>query len=241
MKYLLFFLILSVTLSCDFLGERIQGNGNIRSEDRSTDSFTGVDIGGSIHLYVTQGPAYSVRVETDENLMEFIEVRTSGNELHIGQRNNTNLQPSQQIKVYVSTPALSSLGASGASHIYGTNKITATGPFDIDVSGASHLELDLNAPVVEAEASGASYIQVKGETRELRIDGSGSSEIDCPALMAETVYVDVSGATSAEVFASVKLDAHASGASHVKYRGNAAVDKNVSGAGSVSKVKLIRK
>ena len=48
----------------------------------------------------------------------------------------------------------------------------------------------------------------------------------------------MSGACDAEVFASVKLDVNASGASHVKYKGNATVTRNVSGAGSVKKVSM---
>jgi hypothetical protein len=49
-------------------------------------------------------------------------------------------------------------------------------------------------------------------------------------------HVKLSGASGAEVFASVKLDANASGASHVKYKGNPAeVGQSVSGAASVKK------
>jgi hypothetical protein len=54
--------------------------------------------------------------------------------------------------------------------------------------------------------------------------------------MAENTKVDISGAGSAEVFASVKLDAHVSGAGKVRYKGDAAnVQQQVSGAGSVKK------
>jgi hypothetical protein len=49
--------------------------------------------------------------------------------------------------------------------------------------------------------------------------------------------VAISGAGSAEVYASVKLDATVSGAGNVNYKGNASeVNQHVSGAGSVKKV-----
>ena len=49
--------------------------------------------------------------------------------------------------------------------------------------------------------------------------------------------MDISGAGSAEVYASVKLDAEVSGAGTVRYKGNATnVSQHVSGAGSVNKV-----
>ena len=55
-------------------------------------------------------------------------------------------------------------------------------------------------------------------------------------LLTENTRVDISGASSADVFASVKLDVQASGASGVKYRGAAAVTQDVSGASNVKKV-----
>jgi Putative auto-transporter adhesin, head GIN domain len=53
----------------------------------------------------------------------------------------------------------------------------------------------------------------------------------------ENTKVDISGAGSAQVFASVKLDAEVSGAGSVTYKGNAVnVSQHVSGVGSVNKV-----
>jgi len=55
-------------------------------------------------------------------------------------------------------------------------------------------------------------------------------------MKAENTKVDISGAGSAEVYASVKLDAEVSGAGSIKYKGNAGnVIQQVSGAGSVKK------
>jgi hypothetical protein len=49
--------------------------------------------------------------------------------------------------------------------------------------------------------------------------------------------VEISGAGSAQVFASVRLNAEVSGAGSVDYKGGApAVDQHVSGAGSVHRV-----
>ena len=79
-------------------------------------------------------------------------------------------------------------------------------------------------------------LHLTGETKDFNVDGSGAQSIKCFELMAENAHVEMSGAGDAEVFASVKLDVHvASGASDVKYKGNATVSQNVSGAGSVKK------
>jgi hypothetical protein len=85
--------------------------------------------------------------------------------------------------------------------------------------------------------TGASNLRLTGQTKDLLIEGSGASHARCFNLLAENTKVDLAGASSAEVYASIALDADASGASRVKYRGNASqVAKNESGAGSVKKV-----
>ncbi|MEO5562491.1 MAG: head GIN domain-containing protein, partial [Chitinophagaceae bacterium] len=178
---------------------------------------------------------YSVRIETDGNLMEYIEVRVNGDRLQIKVRNNFNLDPTKGINVYVSAPVYNGISASGACDVSSENKLITSEVFDIDVSGASNITLDLKAPTIEGQMSGACKVNLKGETKDFKIDGSGSSEIRCFELMAENVDVGISGAGHADVFASVSLKADLSGAGSIKYKGNPSVSQNVSGAGSVSK------
>jgi hypothetical protein len=234
--FLICVLCTTIFVSCNLFGERIYGNGNVRTENRSIDNFTGVDVRNNIDLHIVQGPEYTVRIETDENLMEHIEVRVSGNKLRIGARDHANLNPSRSIKVFVSAPAYRTLGASGACKIYADSKIVSKDPLELDLSGASHMTLELNAPRVVTGLSGASSVELRGETKDLRIDGSGASEVRGYDLLAENVEVDLSGACNAEVFASTSLKAGLSGASHVHYKGNASVNQNTSGASGVKKV-----
>ena len=98
------------------------------------------------------------------------------------------------------------------------------------------MKIELDAPEVYADLSGACSVQLKGSTKNLRMEGSGSSDFKCMELLAENVEVDISGSGYAEVYASVKLDVDVSGAGDIKYKGNATVNQHVSGAGSVKKV-----
>jgi hypothetical protein len=78
---------------------------------------------------------------------------------------------------------------------------------------------------------------IKGQTKDVELGLSGAGSAHCFDLLSENTKVEVSGVGSAEVFASVKIDAQVSGVGSVKYKGNATdVKQNVSGVGSVSKV-----
>jgi hypothetical protein len=224
--------------SCRFIGgKRIHGNGNVVTQDRSAGKFNSVDISGAIDVYLKQDSAHqAIKVETDENLQELVEIHEENGVLYISPRDNYNLDPSKAIKVFVTAPHFRALSVSGASHIYGENKVSSSETLDIDLSGASEIKLDMKAPRINAEVTGASSVILTGETRDFSIEGSGASDIKCFDLMTENTTLDVSGASSAEVNASVKLDVHASGASGIKYKGTPSVTQDVSGASSVNKV-----
>ena len=236
-NYLVLAFSLFLLSSCDyFSGTRVRGDGNVVAQSRTVDGFSGVDVSGAIEVVVRQDAAYSVKVETDNNLQEYVEVHNEGGILRIQNRNRFRLLPSRRVIVYVTGPGLTSFSASGACKIKSENKITATSPVDIDATGASGIHLDINAPSVDVSLTGASSASLKGETKELSISSSGSSDVNAFELLSENTDVDVSGAGNAEVFASVKLEAEGSGASKIRYKGNASVSSNTSGASSVQKV-----
>ncbi|MEO7922448.1 MAG: head GIN domain-containing protein [Chitinophagaceae bacterium] len=229
------FFILFAMLSCDFMHDKIRGNGVIKTETRSTGNFSGVDVSGNIDVYLKQDSSRSVRIEADENLMEYIVVKTDGDELVIETKEGHNLSGSKDIKVYVSSPVFSKLEASGACSINSETVIANPGMISIDLTGASDARLELNSPKLEADLTGASSITLKGQSKDISIEATGASHARCFELMTENAAIAVTGASRADVFASVSLRASASGASHIKYKGNAAVSKSASGASSIDK------
>ncbi|MBC8070637.1 MAG: DUF2807 domain-containing protein, partial [Deltaproteobacteria bacterium] len=68
------------------------------------------------------------------------------------------------------------------------------------------------------------------------LDVSGASQVEAAGLVAREVEVEASGASSAEVTANVSLDVDASGASEVRWGGDAqTVAQDASGASSITK------
>ncbi len=234
----IFFLLLSLfslfLSACNIFGERVHGDGNIKSENRPAGHFTSVDVSNNINLHIKQDSSWSVRIETDENLMQFIMASESNGLLRVEVRDHYNLDPSKSIDVFVSAPEFKGLAGSGACQIMGDGKIVCTDAMDIDVSGASEITLEVKAPRIKAGLSGASKATFRGETKDVSMHGSGASEFRCFDLMAESADVDVSGASNADVFASVNLKAEASGASNIRYKGKPSVSSNTSGAGNVA-------
>jgi hypothetical protein len=224
-------------LSCGrFMGKRIQGNGVIKTEERTVSSFKHVEASGAIKLLVSQGGLKPVKLEGDENILPYIEVVQEGDRITIRTRQGYNLNPSGELNVYVTAPVYNSINVSGASDIKGQNKIFNPENLEMQASGAGDIEMEVDAPEIAAEISGSGSIRLKGQTKSLNINLSGAGHAYCFDLLSENTKVDISGAGSAEVYASVKLEADVSGVGNVRYKGNASnMNQHVTGAGSVNK------
>ncbi len=223
--------------SCrQIFAKRIRGNGNVTTQTRSAGQFNSIDVSGNIDVYVKQDSTASIKIEADENLQQYIETIDDGNVLRIKTEEGYNLRSSRQIKVYVSSATFKKFEASGACDIFSDGNISSTSDIDIGLSGSCDATLDITAPKVSADVSGACTIKLKGQTKDFNVQGSGSTDIKCFDLLAENVDLDISGAGDAEVSASVKLTGDISGAASVHYKGTAQTDIHTSGATSVKKV-----
>jgi hypothetical protein len=232
------FVLLTATLfaSCRFLGgERVRGNGNIVTVQRNMGDFNSIDAGGAVEVRVRQDAAHSVRVETDENLLEYLEIFKDGNTLVIQPQKGYNLQPSDEVIVYVAAPEFRVINVSGASRIMGENRISGN-TLELGASGASEIQMDVSLSKLQADLSGSSALQLKGNAARFEAEGSGASKFKCLDLVTDETSLDISGATDAEITANKQLNIEASGASNVDYRGNPSISQNSSGASSVRKM-----
>ena len=217
-------------------GKRVHGDGNVQSDDRSISAFKTLNLRLNADVFISTGDHAAVKLEGDDNLLKFIDVEQSGDEVTIREREGFNLIPSGDLKVYVTTPTLDRIEASGACNIESQDTITSNDGLDMRLSGAGNIKMDVDAPHVSAKLSGAGNITLKGQTKDVRLDLSGAGNAQCYDLLAENTDVTISGFGSAEVYASVKLSASVSGAGNVDYKGNATdVEQHVSGAGGVHK------
>lgn len=227
-------LLLVLFSACQFMGgRRVRGNGNLNSQNRNVGSFSGIRMAGSMDVILSSGTSYAVKVEADENLLNYILTEREGDALVIRTRNGYNLQPRAGMKVYVTAPSLNNIDVSGSGSVSSSEKLAAANRLHIRVSGSGDVKLDVDAPEVSTETSGSGNIILSGATRNLNSEISGSGEMQCFGLSSENAAVAISGSGSAEVFASKQLDVRVSGSGDVAYKGTPAINQHISGSGSV--------
>ena len=238
MRTLFFFLLIVIIFSsCRFFGgERISGNGHVTAQDRSVGSFNSIDAEGSVKVHLKQDASSSVRIETDENLQQYLDVYTNGSTLVIKTKEGYNLSPSRDIVVYTSAPVYKSIDVSGSCDILGDNNISGNDALAMQVSGSGKIDVQVSVPKVSADVSGSGDVLLKGTAKEFEGSISGSGTIKAFDLTTDNTKLDISGGADAEITANQKLDVHVSGSGDVKYKGNASVSQEISGSGSVKKV-----
>ncbi len=221
---------LSLVFSVLAIGLSAQANRSYDIED-----FTRLRIGGPYDVTLKTGNNPSIELIGDEEVIERTTVKIEGRELIVKFENDRWKWSGSRDKVQVNITftELERLDVSGACQLNVMDKITAE-DFDLDVSGASDADIELDSRFLKVDISGASTVNLSGESEEQEIDISGASSFKARDFQTERTYVDASGASNATVYVKERLRADANGASSIYYYGDPEyVDAESSGAGSV--------
>lgn len=212
----------------------LTGSGEVVTFEEDLTGFDEVEISHAFEADISRAEAFRVVIRIDDNLRQYLRVVKRGSTLEIG------LEPGRltsvgraTLEAEITMPELTRIEASGASDV------TVTGfesgrPLDVELSGASQIRGDVEAGEARLAVSGASRVTISGSADRLTMEGSGASHIDLSDFSVVEAEIELSGATRATVSTSGRLDARASGASHVTYTGNPTLGEiETSGASSV--------
>ncbi|HKE14915.1 MAG TPA: head GIN domain-containing protein [Kofleriaceae bacterium] len=192
-------------------GPSVKGSGHTVQQPRGAAQFRRIDVRGSTDVVARVGPATSVTVSGDDNIVPHVRTEVRGDTLVV-EMDSGSYTPSARLLVTVSTPALDAIEISGSSDVSAQG--IAAERFDAHISGSGNLTLHGNARQLDASISGSGDMRLYG-------------------LSARRAVVEVSGSGDVELSAVEALDVEVSGSGDVHYRGKPARTVRVSGSGSV--------
>ncbi len=232
--------LLSIFTLLFFIGSKAQKTfvNDADAEVRNiTGSFNHIIISGGIDLYLSQYNAESVAVSASSGQFRLnIKTVVENNTLKIyydgGKQWNTG---NKKLKAYVSFKSLEKLQASGACDIQVAGVIEVP-VFILDMNGASSFKGAIKVNNLSMDLSGASDVNISGIASVVSMQSSGASDVKGYGLVAEVCTAKASGASDINITVNKELNAHASGASDIYYKGNAVIkDLHSSGASSIVK------
>lgn len=209
----------------------LKGNGNITKSDRKITSFKYVEIEDGIDLYITQSDNFTLSIEADQNLHQYIVTENKGDILKIYL--SKSIFKSKSLKAFLNVMDLKGVDASGGSDVYFTEMMKLD-DFSAICSGGSDIEIDIETNLLKVKVSGGSDVIISGQAKIFNAMISGGSDIKAFKLETTECNIEAKGGSDAEVNTNGKLFVKASGGSDIRLKGNpASIDSNMSGGSSL--------
>ncbi|RYG54050.1 MAG: DUF2807 domain-containing protein [Chitinophagaceae bacterium] len=207
-------------------------------EVRPLKGFNSIKISNAIDLYLSQGNEEAVAVSADKVAWRnHIKTAVQGGVLKIWYENTGDgfKMGNRKLKAYVSVRDLLSLDASGACDVVIAGRMTG-GDVRIEMNGASDFRGTIDFRSLDLKLNGASDANITGKVVSLKVDANGASDLKGYELETDMCTAEASGASDIKITVNKELNARASGASGVYYKGKGVIrDIKSSGASSISK------
>jgi len=236
---MLLLFITSLACQVSFRGlnwKRVTGSGELIKVNRPVEPFTQIDLDGIGRMQVEYGENTSLRIEAEDNIIQYIESEVVGDTLRIFIKKGTNLNPTEPIRYFVTLPQLEKVSLSGVGDI--TLPEVEIDSFSIHISGAGNIEMEaVSAEELEVEMSGLGSINIGGGqvgTQQVEISGSGT--FDAREMQSEDAKINLSGLGSAFVWVTSSLEVEISGAGSVQYRGDPSIQSEITGLGTLKEI-----
>jgi hypothetical protein len=239
MKRHMFLVLLIIGLALGIQGcdlNAVRGSGDVVEEERPVSGFSGVHLAGLGTVTIELGDQEALRIEAEDNLLEYFETGVRGGTLWIEQRDNTSLRPKEPVNFYVTAKTLDSVALSGSGGI-NVPPVSAE-RFSVDVSGSGDVAVEsLVADSLEATISGSGAADIAGgEVKNQDVTISGSGEYDAREMPSARATVSVNGSGKATVWARDDLQVDISGSGDVRYVGDPTLNQSVTGSGDVERI-----
>jgi hypothetical protein len=252
--------LILVTLSlsaCNIgFGRVVRGSGDIIEETRSVSGISGVDLATIGELIIAVGDTESLRIEAEDNLMEYIETEVRGGTLRIESRDNVNLRNTEPIKYYLTVMELDTIEISSSGDIQAPDLEAESFSISIDSSGDLEMEdletdtLDvnisssgdltmgvLNANSLDVDINSSGSLDIAGgEVKTQNITSSSSGKYTAEDLASDEAEVRLNSSGSATIWVRDRLRATLSSSGDLRYRGDPTVDATTNSSGDVIKI-----
>jgi hypothetical protein len=211
----------------------LRGSGNVVSRSIAVTPFSRMEVGDAFDVTLTIGAAETVAVRMDDNLVDRLDARVAGGVLHLGLRGDVSVHDAT-LRAAVVARSLIEVTVSGAGRVHLSGG-WAEPRLRLAASGAGVFDGAIDAERATLDLSGASTATVSGTASMLTVVESGASRLEGEALRAVDLAATLSGASSATLSVTGTIAADLSGASSLRYRGEARiVQRQVSGGSSLS-------
>lgn len=194
-------------------------------------NFESIELSGLFDVRIEKGDHYNVEVVGSDNQKSHYELYTENRTLVIDYDNghehffwkNRSLEDGK-ITIYITMPHLRDIDARGAGKL--RFRDFSESDVEIKLSGAVDADGRLDANTLDLDLAGASNLELEGRGTFMEAKLTGASGLRAYQYEVDRAMVEAKGASSAKVFVNESLEIDQGFASQVSHKGNARVTKN---------------
>ncbi len=238
-SYLLFLLalLISIPMSAQLWGnKKVSGNGDVTTVTRTTSDYDAIKCAGFMDFILVQGNEGNIKIEGEENLLDYIITEVKDNRLIVKVENGVNLKTSWNKGIVITIPFedISYVSLAGSGDVWNKDVISED-DFKVSLAGSGDLNLKIKAENLDSSISGSGDITIVGNTNNLNTSVTGSGDFHGFDLDANNTEVSVTGSGDAKVVSKKILNAKVTGSGDIEYKGNPEKENTkVVGSGSIS-------
>lgn len=207
--------------------ETIEGNGNLVTREVPVSSFEILKASGVYELKLSQGDKESVKIEADENLQQYFNVRNEGASLVIEMKDlkNKNMKNKNKMRVYVTFRKLKELDIKTVGSV-NAEKELSFGDLEIKNASVGKVDLRLSANTVRLDNSSVGNVTLAGKAQNAHFKNTGVGSLEAGSFVVQTLNIENNGVGGATVNAAKELKVKDNMLGRVKNKGTAPVRKN---------------
>jgi hypothetical protein len=184
------------------------------------DGFSGVSVQDGFELYMISGETSKVRIESDENIIDYVKFETKNKILYFFKDPGVQIPSQIPVKIYVTVPSVDVLIVlSSKAEIVDTLK---TNDIRLVCSDRSSLTGRLECKRLQSVINN-STVELTGFADNVQTNINNGSTVHTFKLESANVEMDIAGGSFAEITVSNELSVVAKENSVVHYRGTAVI------------------
>jgi hypothetical protein len=207
------------------------GSGTPASEERAVADVTAVELNLQGNLTIALGDAESLAIDSEDNLLPYLETRVRNGTLEISAKAGTNIRPTLPLAFRLTVKSLKALTVNSSGDI--AAPFVETDAFTINSNSSGYILLaGLNADrlTVVLNSSGAVTVSSgRVEDQNVTINSSGKYTAESVRTTDAEVLVNSSGKAILWVTETLKAELNSSG--NVEYYGAPAVTESNQSSG----------
>jgi hypothetical protein len=208
----------------------VKGSGNIVTEETQVSEFKEVSLKGTGKIFISKGPAHSLQIETDDNILPLIETTVSNGKLTISHEGYN--PKTTTLNYFITVRELDGISIYGSGDALCNSQFIAE-DFYAEIKGSGDISLDLEVKNLKSEISGSGNINLSGKAISHMASIKGSGGIDAFAMASEDVSVSIKGSGDCKVNATRILTAEIAGSGDVYYKGRPRINSSIKGSGAL--------